>query len=45
VKAPNSKHQAPNNNQIPMTEILSFGNLDIGYWDLFGVWDLEIGVS
>ena len=44
VKAPNSNFQAPNNNQIPMTEILSFGDLDISDWDLFGIWDLELGI-
>jgi hypothetical protein len=28
-----------------MTEIVSFGDLDIGNWDLFGIWNLEIGIS
>jgi hypothetical protein len=23
----------------------SFGYLDIGYWDLFGAWNLVIGIS
>jgi hypothetical protein len=42
LQAPNSKHQIPNNTQIPMTETQremgkpSLGHLDIGYWDLFG---------
>jgi len=32
-----------------MTKILEkdlggFGYLDIGHWDLFGVWDLVIGI-
>jgi hypothetical protein len=49
-------YQAPStNNQIipktPITKILgtgamemSFRYLDIGYWNLFGVWDLVIGI-
>ena len=28
-----------------MTEILCFGHLDFGNWDLFGGWDLAIGIS
>ncbi len=27
-----------------MTEILGFGHLDFGNWNLFGGWDLEIGI-
>jgi hypothetical protein len=23
----------------------SFGYLDVGYWDLFGAWNLVIGIS
>jgi hypothetical protein len=23
----------------------SLGHLDIGYWDLFGAWDSEFGIS
>jgi hypothetical protein len=49
-QSPNSKHQIPNNNQMPITEILrkiknfSLGYLNIGHWNLFGVWDLVIGM-
>jgi hypothetical protein len=28
-----------------MTEILGFDHLNFGSWNLFGGWDLEIGIS
>jgi hypothetical protein len=28
-----------------MTEIPGFGHFDFGNWNLFGGWDLEIGIS
>ncbi len=28
-----------------MTEILGFVHLEFGKWNLFGGWDLEIGIS
>jgi len=32
--------------ETSMTKILRkhFGDLDIGNWDLFGIWDLVIGI-
>jgi hypothetical protein len=44
-----TKFQAPIT-KYSMTKTLnieqrvSFGDLDIGYWDLFGIWNLIIGV-
>jgi hypothetical protein len=39
AQAPNTKHQIPNKFQ---TEL--FWSFEIGIWDLFGVWDLDIGI-
>jgi hypothetical protein len=41
--------QAPNNKQIPMVRIpnkgKTFGSFEIEIWDLFGIWNLEFGIS
>jgi hypothetical protein len=48
----NSKHQAPNSKQAPMTKIpmtetrskrFCLEHWDIGAWNLFGIWDLVLG--
>jgi hypothetical protein len=49
-----TNYQARISEQYPITEISMietkelantlFGNLDFGYWDLFGAWDLGIGI-
>jgi hypothetical protein len=31
--------------KIPNFNQNCFGHLDIGVWDLFEIWDLEIGIS
>ena len=48
VEAPISKHQIPNNIQIPISNdpnrvISDFGHLVLG--KLFGIWDLDFGIS
>jgi hypothetical protein len=47
-QAPNHKHQFPNNNQNPMTEMSRrpqiFWPLEFGHWKLFGNWNLGIGI-
>jgi len=30
--------------KAPMTEIRGLGDLGVGCWDLFGIWNLEIGI-
>jgi hypothetical protein len=46
---PNSKSKIPNNFQSPESEtekvMRGFGNLEIGNWDLFGIWKLGFGIS
>jgi hypothetical protein len=56
-KTPNPKSQIPNKAQIPNLDRgiaaapqrfrhLQFSwNLGFGAWDLFGIWDLEFGIS
>jgi hypothetical protein len=44
-----TKFQAPNNKQITMSKIPSskqnsFCLSKIGNWDLFGIWNLELGI-
>ena len=46
IEAPISKHQIPNNTQIPIsndpnTFVLDFGHLVIGNYLEFGIWILE----
>jgi hypothetical protein len=43
LKIPNSKHQIPNNLQIPNFKPC-FGNSVIESWDLFWIWNLGIGI-
>jgi hypothetical protein len=48
-KAPISKHQIPNNIQIPISNdqngfVSEFGHLVIGNYLGFGIWDLDIGI-
>jgi hypothetical protein len=42
-KAPNSKLQAPNKLQLPITKISNEFVLVIGIWKLELIWDLEFG--
>jgi hypothetical protein len=45
MKIPNPKHQITNKLQIPITKrsVQMFGSLNIGYWNLFGIWCLGFG--
>jgi hypothetical protein len=45
-KAPNTKLQAPENLQRPISNeiaVKSWTRLELGIWDLFGAWDLGFG--
>jgi hypothetical protein len=48
-KTPNNKYQAPNNVQLSKCQLTiqkaahMFVNLVIVFWNLFGIWKLEIG--
>jgi hypothetical protein len=39
-----TKYQVNSNKQTFKYQTRSFRSLDIGAWELFGIWDLEIGV-
>ena len=50
ASAANPKSQAPNHKQYPMTKIQmsktrKFWILKIGIWNLFGIWNLVLGIS
>jgi hypothetical protein len=40
---PSTNNQIMTNHQIPITKISSYWV--IGYWSLFGAWDLGIGIA
>lgn len=44
-KIPNSKHQTTNKSKIQIAEIKNvFEISNFGHWDLFGIWNLDIGI-
>jgi hypothetical protein len=45
-KAPISKHQIPNNTQIPILNDTRLFRISVIWdWKLFGIWDLDFGFS
>jgi len=42
---PSTKFQIDSNGRNSKFETGLSGSLDIGFWDLFGIWDLEFGIS
>jgi hypothetical protein len=44
-KIPNHKFQIPNKLQIPISNDQKDFVLDLGDWDLFGIWYLGFGAS
>jgi hypothetical protein len=40
-----TKHQINSNHQNSKFQTESFGSFEIEAWDLFGIWDLEFGIS
>jgi hypothetical protein len=43
-QAPNPKHQEPNNIQNLNEQNLNWVIWTLGNWNLFGIWDLVIGI-
>jgi hypothetical protein len=48
VKNPNPKIQIPNKSKAPNSKSGGFSTvaeLEFGIWSLFGIWDLDFGIS
>jgi hypothetical protein len=41
---PSAKFQTNPKHKVPNSKWNSFGSFGFGIWNLFGLWDLEIGI-